>query len=160
MTGQWFFAVMQIFFSISPVMIYVLAGYLIYGLGPSAISAGTVVAFTTLQSRLYFPIGRLLEVSVELQASLALFERIFSYLDIESDISDDKDAIDLAPEMVSGKVSFEDVRINYGSKYLAKVGSRNSDDEQWALDGVSFEIKPGQLAAFVGPTGAGKTTVS
>ena len=160
MTGQWFFAVMQIFFSISPVMIYVLAGYLIYGLGPSAISAGTVVAFTTLQSRLYFPIGRLLEVSVELQASLALFERIFSYLDIESDISDDKDAIDLAPEMVSGKVSFEDVRINYGSKYLAKVGSHNLDDERWALDGVSFEIKPGQLAAFVGPTGAGKTTLS
>ncbi|MAZ59806.1 MAG: ABC transporter [Chloroflexi bacterium] len=160
MTGQWFFAVMQIFFSISPVMIYVLAGYLIYGLGPSAISAGTVVAFTTLQSRLYFPIGRLLEVSVELQASLALFERIFSYLDIESDISDDKDAIDLAPEMVSGKVAFEDVRINYGSKYLAKVGSHNLDDERWALDGVSFEIKPGQLAAFVGPTGAGKTTLS
>ena len=160
MTGQWFFAVMQIFFSISPVMIYVLAGYLIYGLGPSAISAGTVVAFTTLQSRLYFPIGRLLEVSVELQASLALFERIFSYLDIKSDISDDKNAIDLAPEMVAGKVSFEDVRINYASKDLAKVGHSDSGDEQWALDGVSFEIKPGQLAAFVGPTGAGKTTLS
>ena len=160
MTGQWFFAVMQIFFSISPVMIYVLAGYLIYGLGPSAISAGTVVAFTTLQSRLYFPIGRLLEVSVELQASLALFERIFSYLDIKSDISDDKNAIDLAPEMVSGKVSFEDVRINYASKDLAKVGHSDVGDEQWALDGVSFEIKPGQLAAFVGPTGAGKTTLS
>ena len=160
MTGQWFFAVMQIFFSISPVMIYVLAGYLIYGLGPSAISAGTVVAFTTLQSRLYFPIGRLLEVSVELQASLALFERIFSYLDIKSDISDDKNAIDLAPEMVSGKVSFEDVRINYASKDLAKMGHSDLSDEQWALDGVSFEIKPGQLAAFVGPTGAGKTTLS
>ena len=160
MTGQWFFAVMQIFFSISPVMIYVLAGYLIYGLGPSAISAGTVVAFTTLQSRLYFPIGRLLEVSVELQASLALFERIFSYLDIKSDISDDKNAIDLAPEMVAGKVSFEDVRINYASKDLAKVGHSDLGDEQWALDGVSFEIKPGQLAAFVGPTGAGKTTLS
>ena len=160
MTGQWFFAVMQIFFSISPVMIYVLAGYLIYGLGPSAISAGTVVAFTTLQSRLYFPIGRLLEVSVELQASLALFERIFSYLDIKSDISDDKNAIDLAPEMVSGKVSFEDVRINYASKDQAKVGHSDLGDEQWALDGVSFEIKPGQLAAFVGPTGAGKTTLS
>ena len=160
MTGQWFFAVMQIFFSISPVMIYVLAGYLIYGLGPSAISAGTVVAFTTLLSRLYFPIGRLLEVSVELQASLALFERIFSYLDIESEISDDKDAVDLAPEMVSGKVSFEDVRINYASKDLAKVGHSELGDEQWALDGVSFEIKPGQLAAFVGPTGAGKTTLS
>ena len=160
MTGQWFFAVMQIFFSISPVMIYVLAGYLIYGLGPSAISAGTVVAFTTLQSRLYFPIGRLLEVSVELQASLALFERIFSYLDIKSDISDDRNAIDLAPEMVSGKVSFEDVRINYASKDLAKVRHSDLGDEQWALDGVSFEIKPGQLAAFVGPTGAGKTTLS
>ena len=160
MTGQCFFAFMQIFFSISPVMIYVLAGYLISGMGPSAISAGTVVAFTTLQSRLYFPIGRLLEVSVELQASLALFERIFSYLDIESDISDDKDAIDLVPEMISGKVSFEDVRINYASKYQGKFGSVSSDEGQWVLNGVSFEIKPGQLAAFVGPTGAGKTTIS
>ena len=91
---------------------------------------------------------------MELQASLALFERIFSYLDIKSDISDDKNAIDLAPEMVSGKVSFADVRINYSSKDLAKVGHSDLGDEQWALDGVSFEIKPGQLAAFVGPTGS------
>ena len=160
MTGQCFFAFMQIFFSISPVMIYLLAGYLIASMGPSAMSAGTVVAFTTLQSRLYFPIGRLLEVSVELQASLALFERIFSYLDIESEISDDLDAIDLASEMIAGKVSFEDVRINYASKYKEKFGSVSSGDGAWVLDGISFEIKPGQLAAFVGPTGAGKTTIS
>ena len=160
MTGQCFFAFMQIFFSISPVMIYLLAGYLIASMGPSAMSAGTVVAFTTLQSRLYFPIGRLLEVSVELQASLALFERIFSYLDIESEISDDQDAIDLASEMIAGKVSFEDVSINYASKYQEKFGSVSSGDGPWVLDGISFEIKPGQLAAFVGPTGAGKTTIS
>ena len=160
MTGQCFFAFMQIFFSISPVMIYLLAGYLIASMGPSAMSAGTVVAFTTLQSRLYFPIGRLLEVSVELQASLALFERIFSYLDIESEISDDQDAIDLDSEMIAGKVSFEDVSINYASKYQEKFGSGSSGDGPWVLDGISFEIKPGQLAAFVGPTGAGKTTIS
>ena len=160
MTGQCFFAFMQIFFSISPVMIYLLAGYLIASMGPSAMSAGTVVAFTTLQSRLYFPIGRLLEVSVELQASLALFERIFSYLDIESEISDDQDAIDLSSEIIAGKVSFEDVSINYASKYQEKFGSGSSGDGPWVLDGISFEIKPGQLAAFVGPTGAGKTTIS
>ena len=91
---------------------------------------------------------------------MALFERIFSYLDIEADISDDKDAIDLAPEMVSGKVSFEDVRINYASRCLDRVGHRNLDDEQWALDGVSFEIKPGQLVAFVGQTGSVTKTQS
>ena len=77
MTGQSFFTLMQIFFSVSPVAIYLLAGYLLSGGSANLVSAGTIVAFTTLQSRLYFPIGRLLEVSVELQASLALFERIF-----------------------------------------------------------------------------------
>ena len=80
MTGQSFWAVMQTFFSISPVIIYVLAGYLISGIGRDGISPGTIIAFTTLQARLYFPIGTLLQVSVELQSSMALFERIFEYL--------------------------------------------------------------------------------
>ena len=95
MTGQSFFTLMQVFFSVSPVAIYLLAGYLILGDSVNQVSAGTIVAFTTLQSRLYFPIGRLLEVSVELQASLALFERIFGYLDIKPEIVDAPDAIDL-----------------------------------------------------------------
>ena len=97
MTGQFFFAVMQIFFSVSPVAIYVIAGYLLTGSGATAISAGTIVAFTTLQSRLFFPIGSLMQVSVELQSSLALFERIFGYLDIEPEIVDSTDAKEIVP---------------------------------------------------------------
>src|SRR5215831_6705117 len=80
MIGQGFFAVVQSFLSITPAAVYLIAGLLLaHG---SAISAGTVVAFTTLQTRLYFPIGQLLQVSVELRSSLALFDRIFEYLDV------------------------------------------------------------------------------
>ena len=178
MTGQSFFTLMQIFFSLSPVVIYLLAGYLLTGGGGNALSPGTIVAFTTLQSRLYFPIGRLLEVSVELQASLALFERIFGYLDIAPEIVDAPDAVELAPEQVAGAVRFDQVRVNYaahqeiipanGGNGLADVSRANANnggglddgETRWALDGVNFEIHPGQLAAFVGPSGAGKTTIS
>ena len=183
MTGQSFFTLMQIFFSLSPVVIYLLAGYLLTGGGANALSPGTIVAFTTLQSRLYFPIGRLLEVSVELQASLALFERIFGYLDIEPEIVDAPDAVELAPEQVAGAIRFDRVRVNYAAHRelaAATAGGSNGRPEwagtdggkggdsatgvaaatRWALDGVSFAIQPGQLAAFVGPSGAGKTTIS
>ena len=168
MTGQSFFTLMQIFFSVSPVAIYLLAGYLISGGGTNQLSAGTVVAFTTLQSRLYFPIGRLLEVSVELQASLALFERIFGYLDIEPEITDAPDAVELAPEQVDGSIEFDSVWVNYAAhqevlpEAAAKVqeNAKGKPDPQWALNGVSLDIQPGQLAAFVGPSGAGKTTIS
>ena len=176
MTGQSFFTLMQIFFSVSPVVIYLLAGYMLMGSGLNQISPGTIVAFTTLQSRLYFPIGRLLEVSVELQASLALFERIFGYLDIKPEIVDEPDAISLAPEQVAGAIAFDSVRVNYSAHQEAwrigiespEVGvdadagkvEENGNASQWALDGVSFAIRPGQLVAFVGPSGAGKTTIS
>ena len=167
MTGQSFFTLMQIFFSISPVAIYLLAGYLIVGGGPNQVSPGTIVAFTTLQSRLYFPIGRLLEVSVELQASLALFERIFGYLDIKPEITDAPDAVELPPERVEGAIEFDSVWVNYGahrefepSTALEEPVAQENAVSQWALNDVSLAIRPGQLAAFVGPSGAGKTTIS
>jgi len=166
MTGRAFFTIVQVFFSLTPVIIYLIAGYLIAGNLPagnaeSGLSAGTIVAFTTLQSRLFFPIGSLLQVSVELQGSLALFERIFGYLDIEPEIVDAEDAVTLAPEEVAGKITLEDVRLQYGLSAEERLNGLTANGAgRLALDGVSLEIAPGQLAAFVGPSGAGKTTIS
>ena len=174
MIGHSFFAVVMTFMSISPAFIYLLAGYLISGAGPSAISAGTLIAFTALQARLYFPIGRLLEVSVELQSSMALFERIFAYLDLKQEIVDAANPITLKPAQVMGGVTFESVRLNYGLNAAERLEAKldettsiklngdplNGDRQRWALDGVTLEIKPGQLSALVGPSGAGKTSIA
>ena len=165
MIGHSFFAVVMTFLSISPAFIYLLAGYMMSGSGSPAVTAGTIIAFTTLQSRLYFPVGRLLQVSVELQSSFALFERIYGYLDLKQDIVDSPDARSLDLERVSGGITFDSVRVNYARSY-GESSDENSEQELeeksrlWALDGVSLKIPPGQLAAFVGPSGAGKTTLA
>ena len=162
MTGQTVWSIMQAFFSLSPVMVYVIAGYLLLGLREGGISPGTIVAFTTLQARLYFPIGTLLRVSVELQASLALFERIFGYLDTQPDIADAPDAVDVDPWTIAGSIAFDRVRVNYTAPRPQEEAGpvSSSHSPRYALDGVSFQVQPGQLAAFVGPSGAGKTTIS
>jgi len=146
MIGQGFYAVVQAFLSITPAAIYLVTGLLLAHGNP--ISAGTVVAFTTLQTRLYFPIGQLLQVSVELRSSLALFDRVFEYLDVKPDITDAPGAVDLPSAGTGGRVALHDVYFRYAGV---------PDD---ALRGVSFEADPGQLVALVGPSGAGKTTIS
>jgi ATP-binding cassette subfamily B protein len=145
MIGQGFYAVVQSFLSITPAAIYLIAGLLLAGHHP--ISAGTIVAFTTLQTRLYFPIGQLLQVSVELRSSLALFDRVFEYLDVVPDIVDAPDAVDL-PAAEAGRVALREVFFRYPG---VEVDS---------LRGVSLGADPGQLVALVGPSGAGKTTIS
>ncbi len=158
MIGHSFFAVVMAFLSVSPVAIYLLAGYMMSGGGSSVISPGTIIAFTVLQNRLYFPVGRLLQVSVELQSSLAMFERIFGYLDMKQEIVDSPDARSLPADKVAGEITFDSVRVNY--RRAEGEEPEDADDRQWALDGVSLRIPPGQMAAFVGPSGAGKTTIA
>jgi ATP-binding cassette, subfamily B, bacterial len=154
MIGQSFFTFVQIFMSFTPAAIYLVAGLLL-ARGDTHISAGTIVSFTTLQSRLYFPIGSLLQVAVELRSSLALFDRIFAYLDLEPEIVDAPDAVELPTAGARGRLEFRDVRFAYGAPT-----QDSAVPLRYALDGVNLVVEPGQLAALVGPSGAGKTTIS
>ncbi|MEM9614983.1 MAG: ABC transporter ATP-binding protein [Actinomycetota bacterium] len=143
--GQAFFTVIQAFMGATPVLVYLVAGVLLDR--GSGLSAGTVVAFTTLQSQLFFPVARLLETTVELQSSRALFRRIFEYLDTEPDITEVADAVTLTNDDATGIVAFDDVHFAYGG------------GEAEVLAGIDFEARQGQLVAFVGPSGSGKSTV-
>ncbi|SNS96232.1 ATP-binding cassette, subfamily B [Geodermatophilus pulveris] len=160
MTGQSFFATVQAFFGLTPALVYLVAGLSIGGVflagGADTLTAGTIVAFTTLQTRLLFPVVQLLRVGVDVQTSLALFERIFEYLDLQPAIVERPGALDLAERDVAGHVRFEDVRFRYDS------GDRAGADgtQPWTLDGVSLDVPAGSLVAFVGPSGAGKTTAA
>jgi len=194
MIGRWFFMFIGTFFSITPAVIYLVAGWMIiHNPLHAGITLGGIVAFTTLQSRIYFPIGQLLNVQVEIQGALALFDRIFEYLDMPIEIQDAPYALHLAPEAVRGRVTFDHVSFTYKrdepsvlNGLFGDVG--NSENRpprpvspdpvalapiapdlfaageepvaRPALNDISFEIQPGQLAALVGPSGAGKTTIT
>jgi ATP-binding cassette, subfamily B, bacterial len=147
MVGRGFFALVQSFFAITPALIYLVAGW-------SDLSAGTIVAFTALQTRLLFPIGSMLQTSVEVQSSLALFERIFQYLDLPNEIVDAPGAKALPLDRVRGEVALRNVWFRY------EESPDTDGDRPWTLEDVSLEVEPGQLAALVGPSGAGKTTIS
>ncbi len=164
MIGRSFFAVVGTFFSITPALVYLVAGWVLREDPASAITAGTLVSFTTLQSRLFFPIGSMLQVSTEVQSSMALFDRIFEYLDLEPEIADAPDAVTLRPTEVRGEVAFHDVWFRYeepaGRATPVSPTDASEPPREWTLEGVSFRIEPGQLAALVGPSGAGKTTIT
>jgi ATP-binding cassette subfamily B protein len=195
MVGRWFFALIGTIMSIIPAFVYWLAGYLAINHDPHPPSAGDIVAFTTLQSRLFFPLGQLLSVQVELQGALALFDRIFEYLEMKPEITDAPDAIELDPKDVQGAVRFRDVSFSYPTRaaQLAVEGAENGNGAEpertgvilagtgagagagpeatdvaeapehghpFALESLDFEVRPGQLVALVGPSGAGKTTTT
>ncbi|QEO10717.1 ABC transporter ATP-binding protein [Protaetiibacter larvae] len=148
MSGQWFFAVVGVFMSVVPAVVYLVAAWLI--LQEIPVTAGTIVAFTTVQARLMFPLMGLLRVALDLQTSRALFARIFEYLDLVPAITDAPDAREVDASRV-GAVEFREVTFRYPDA---------APDAPGTLQQVSFRIEPGQYVAFVGPSGAGKTTVS
>jgi ATP-binding cassette, subfamily B, bacterial len=169
MIGRWFFALIGTFFSIMPAFVILLAGTLIIGGDPN-ISIGTIVAFTTLQSRLFFPLGQLLNVQVEIQGALALFDRIFEYLEMPHEIVDAPDAVELTPSGLRGEVRFEGVSFRYPVaegqlEVIDEMVEAESEGRAmpsrvmpFALSDISFTAAPGQLVALVGPSGSGKTT--
>ncbi|WP_083980048.1 ABC transporter ATP-binding protein [Demequina salsinemoris] len=155
MSGQWFFGLVNIVMSSVPAIVYLAAGLLLSSGSADAaggtLTAGTIVAFTTLQARLLFPLMALMRVALDVQTSKAVFARIFEYLDLEPAITDAPDAVDVteAPGPM-GRIEFRDVAFRY-------PGSR--DDAAPTLAEVSFVVEPGTTHAFVGPSGAGKTTM-
>ena len=147
MAGRWRMASVQMSFAAMPALIYLFAGLTIAN-GGGAITIGTLVAFTTLQTRLFFPVQSLLSVSVDVQSSLALFERVFHYLDLPVEIEERQGAVTLAPERVTGAVSFEGVEFRY------------QPDGPRTLREIDLEVPAGTTLALVGETGSGKTTLA
>jgi len=147
MAGRWRMASVQMSFAAMPALIYLFAGLTIAG-GGGAITIGTLVAFTTLQTRLFFPVQSLLSVGVDVQASLALFERVFHYLDLPVDIEERDGATSLQPAQLNGSVRYEG------------VGFRYADEGPWTLRDVDLDIPAGTTLALVGETGSGKTTLA
>src|SRR5579884_902669 len=142
MVGRWFIAAITAMVVIGPAIVWLTGSWLAINAG---LSIGTIVAFTAYLARLYGPASALAGVQVQIVSALAVFERIFEYLDMAPEGAEKPDAVAIG--RVSGDVVFDDVRFSY-------------TPERVALDGVSFHIPPGRMAAFVGPSGAGKTTIT
>jgi ATP-binding cassette subfamily B protein len=147
MAGRWLMATIQFTFAAQPAIIYWLAGQSFVG---HSITIGTVVAFTTLQTRLLFPIQSLLNVQADMTASLALFDRIFEYLDLPVDIVEAPEPVTLRADEVLGNVAFEDVWFRY---------TTTGEEDQWTLRDIELVVPAGTRTAIVGETGTGKTTL-
>lgn len=148
MSGQGFFTLVQVFLSAIPAVIYLVAGWLLTN--DFVLTAGTVVAFTTAQARLMFPMLGLMQIALDLQTSSALFARIFEYLDLKPAIKNPENPKRIAKKNL-GKIKFEDVSFTYPEA---------GEETEPTLKKISFEIKPNQYVAFVGPSGSGKTTMA
>jgi ATP-binding cassette subfamily B protein len=143
MAGRWMMASIQTTFAVMPAAVYWFGGLALAHSSSHAITVPTLVAFTTLQTRLFFPVGSLLGVGLDVQTSLALFDRIFDYLDQPVDIEERPGARTLD---AAGDIVFQDVWFRYGG-------------DAWTLRDVSFAVPSGSKTALVGETGSGKTTV-
>jgi ATP-binding cassette subfamily B protein len=148
MSGQAFFAVIQVFMSAIPAVIYFVAGVLILGQNP--LTVGTIVAFTTAQARVMFPMMNLLQIGLEIQTSLALFARIFEYLDLKPAITGPKKPTPIDQNKL-GVIEFDEVSFHY---------DETDDPTTYGLRDVNLTINRGEYVALVGPSGAGKTTLT
>ncbi|MEV5610146.1 ABC transporter ATP-binding protein [Streptomyces sp. NPDC052225] len=148
MAGRWRMAVISIVMAAMPAVIYWAAG-IAFQMGGPSVSIGTLVAFVSLQQGLFRPTVSLLQTGVQIQTSLALFQRIFEYLDLPVDITEREDPVRL--DTIKGEVRFEDVAFRY-----------DAEDRRQApiLDGIDLTIPAGGSLAVVGPTGSGKSTLS
>ena len=170
MVGRWFFMALGAATAVGTALIYWAGGYMVLG---GAITVGTIVAFAAYLARLYGPISALSNVQVQFATSMVSFERVFEYLDLPVEIQDWPGALEL--DTVAGHVQFEDVSFCYLTEdELQDRDSRDQGEDgdelekvigpaacrRWALRHLAFDIQPGQLAALVGPSGAGKTTIT
>jgi len=143
MVGRWFIASVTAMVVVGPALIWLGGGWLAVS---STLKVGVIVAFVSfIQGRLYGPAAALAGIQVQVVSALAVFERIFDYLDMTPEEYDPPGATELPN--VAGDIQFEDVHFSYGG-------------ERDVLHGVSFHVRPGDVAAFVGPSGAGKTTIT
>ncbi|MFD4631086.1 ABC transporter ATP-binding protein [Streptomyces sp. NPDC058284] len=145
MAGRWRMAVISIVMAAMPAVIYWTAG-LAFRMGGPTVSIGTLVAFVSLQQGLFRPTVSLLSTGVQIQTSLALFQRIFEYLDLPIDITEPEKPVHL--DRIKGEIRFEDVEFHYDEKSGP------------TLQGIDIEIPAGGSLAVVGPTGSGKSTLS
>jgi ATP-binding cassette, subfamily B, bacterial len=144
MVGRWFLASVTAMVIVGPALVWFGGGW--YAITSATLQVGVIVAFVAyIQTRLYGPAAALAGIQVQIVSALAVFERIFDYLDMPTEEYDPPGAVSLPS--VRGDIRFEDVKFGY-------------DDTREVLHGVSFHVRPGEIAAFVGPSGAGKTTIT
>ncbi|MCA1596571.1 MAG: ABC transporter ATP-binding protein/permease [Chloroflexi bacterium] len=148
MIQRYYMTLFGLVFTVTPALVYWLAAYFMAH-GDHRLTLGSIIAFTALQGRFFFPLNSLLSTQIEFISALALFDRIYEYLDLPIDIEEAPDAVTLAPDQVQGRVTFRDVSFRY-----------EPDAELPTLHDISFEVGAGQLVALVGPSGAGKTTLT
>lgn len=219
LVGRWLMMLMNIFSSLIAPIMYILAGWMLVNhFSFFNITLGGLIAFVLLQSRFFAPLSTLVTLQINLQGALALFDRIFEYLDLNVELKDAPNAVELSPETVEGRITFKNVSFAYklGESDLLKMAPENSDmtplfastkpaagvnakaaavtsqrssaarklpvgvsagsmladtiqaqppvpassTTRPTLRDISFDILPGQLAALVGPSGAGKTTIT
>ena len=144
MVGRWFIASIMAMVIIGPAIVWLVGGWLAIS---GAVTIGTIVTFVMYLGRLYAPASSLASVQVQIVSALAVFERIFEYLDMEPEGAAKPAETAAVLQNVRGEIEFDDVRFAY-------------TPERTALDGISFRVPPGRMAAFVGSSGAGKTTIT